>query len=58
MMKVKGREKSEGVIVRVDSLWYLRGGGEGEKVKFSVLLSKDEIEEDFMRVKFNRRNCW
>ncbi|KAL8157484.1 uncharacterized protein LOC141674106 [Apium graveolens] len=53
---VKGRGKespvrSEGVRVRVDSPWCLRGGGEKrerEKVKFSVSLSKEEIEEDFM----------
>lgn len=56
VMKVKGREESEGVRVRVDSPWCLRGGGgerrererERERVKFSVSLSKDEIEEDFM----------
>lgn len=53
-MKVKGKEspvRNEGVRVRVDSPWCLRGGGEKrerERVKFSVSLSKDEIEEDFM----------
>ncbi|KAK1386957.1 hypothetical protein POM88_015135 [Heracleum sosnowskyi] len=54
VMKVKGKEslvRNEGV--RVDSPWCLRGGGEKrgrerEREKFSVSLSKDEIEEDFM----------
>ncbi|XP_017224495.1 uncharacterized protein LOC108200759 isoform X2 [Daucus carota subsp. sativus] len=58
--RMKERDSSardDKVSVKVKSPWCLRGSGEKrerERARFSVSLSKDEIEEDFVAITGNR----